>query len=115
MVQHKKVKVDRNGELVELEVRTFPDDVEPAKVTVANNTIIKLGSKYDKLKPMVSVTIPCYKEEVEEAGMEAYELCMGILGEVSDDLRKQIAEHQGKKKGGRGRHSSTRRKGYAGS
>lgn len=76
-----------NGETEEdLEVRVFPEGVEPAKVSVGLNSTVNMGN-YESLKLSVHVTLPCYAEEVEETFDKAQDFCEERLARMLSDVQ----------------------------
>ena len=80
--------VVNNGESEEeLEVRVFPENVEPAKVSVGLNSTVNMGN-YESLKLSVHVTLPCYAEEVEEAFDKARDFCEEKITQMLSDVER---------------------------
>lgn len=82
--------VVNNGETEEdIEVRVFPEGVEPAKVSIGLNSTINMGN-YESLRLSVHVTLPCYAEEVDAAFNKAQSLCEAKLSQMLSEVgRKQ--------------------------
>lgn len=71
-----------------IDVRTFPENVTPATVSVGVGKNIPLRQKFAMAKPTVHVSIPCYQERVDEALEDAYQKAQGFL----DELERRILE-----------------------
>ena len=95
-VLEEKLAVEIVGEGEEsrtLEVRVFPDGVEPARVNVMVGGTVNLGN-FESLKFSASVSLPCYEEEVPEALERAKNL-------ANDALVKMESAVEHKRKGGK--------------
>lgn len=73
------------GEEDVVEVKEFPENVEPAHVSATMGMTINLGN-YESAKVSVTTTLPCYPEEVEEA----YEAAKNFSGKKMLDEKKFI-------------------------
>lgn len=69
----------------ELEVRLFA--TEPAKVTVSNGLTLNLGN-YESARLDVSISVPCYREEIDEAYTFAQNWVERRLSAEVSDVRK---------------------------
>lgn len=86
MTEQKKGTIIVDGKTEEIDVRTFPDNVEPAKATVGLKATVNLGN-YENAQAFVSVTLPCYEEEVEAALDEAEEIADNKISEVLKEIK----------------------------
>lgn len=66
----------------EIEVDTFPEGVAPAYVHVGVGRTINLGD-YNSLKLDISVTMPCYPEEIEAVQVAVSNKVADMLAEES--------------------------------
>lgn len=71
-----------------LEVRVFPENVEPSKVTASYQVPVEL-SQYNRVQCFCSVSLPCYEEEANEKADEAIELAGKKAGEMADRVREK--------------------------
>jgi hypothetical protein len=68
----------------QIEVDVFPDGTTPASVSFGVSTTVNMEN-YESVKITAMVTLPCYKEEIDDAFIVA----KGIVDEqVSNDVRK---------------------------
>lgn len=73
---------DEEVDTEELDVERFPEGVEPAWVNAKKGLTLNLGN-YESVRFDVSITLPCYREEVEAALDEAWRM-------VDHTVRKQV-------------------------
>lgn len=73
------------GEQEVIEVKEFPENVEPAHVSATMGMTINLGN-YESAKVSVTTTVPCYPEELDEA----YEAAKNFSGKKMLDEKKFI-------------------------
>jgi hypothetical protein len=69
--------------VVPLEVQTF--ESPPAHVSVSIGLTHNLGN-YESAQTKVSVTLPCYPEEIDEATDAAREKAEHYLGDLSEEI-----------------------------
>lgn len=73
----------------ELEVRTFPEGVEPAWIEVSQGLTINLG-QYESARVDASVKLPCFVEEIRPAFGRAWAL-------VESELKEAVSKTPGEK------------------
>ncbi len=78
------------GELRELEVKTFPEGVESAHVRAGFGLTISLGN-YEFARVDAAVTLPCLVEEIPDAFGEAWKLAESELVKQIQELKESRA------------------------
>ncbi len=71
----------------EIEVVTFPEDIEPARASVSLGGTLNTGN-YESVKFHVSVSLPCYREEIGAALEEAQNIAETKCGEITRAVRE---------------------------
>lgn len=81
---------DDEEEYVEeqLEVRRFPDGVAPAHVTAKYGMTLNLGN-YESARCDVSVTLPCFVEEIDDAFTEAWGIAKTQIRSQTKNIKKR--------------------------
>jgi hypothetical protein len=70
-----------------IDVKAFPDNVEPAKVYRSYSLTVNLGN-YESAKVSVGVTVPCYLEEMEDADKYAADFCTKRVIEERNEIKR---------------------------
>ena len=73
----------------EIEVLTFPDEVEPARASVSLGGTLNMGN-YSSVKYNVAVSLPCYSEEIEAA----LEAAQAIAERKAEQIVDQVQAHK---------------------
>ena len=87
----KKPDVLEEQDEEEIEVRGFL--VEPARVGVELSRTINFGhNTFESARVGVTISVPCYREEIEDAYTYAKEFAAERIGEQVSRIRKHLEE-----------------------
>ena len=90
----KKPDILEEQEEEDIEVKGFV--VEPARVGVEISRTINFGrGSFESARVGITVSVPCYREEIEDAYSYAKEFAASRIGEQVSKIRRHLEEKYG--------------------